>query len=666
MTVSITSPRDPMDLERIFRFLYEVWNNEFERDIPGMDHRKGWVRDELDDWADHLIALSDTGQILGCIRTNFLNRGTPPPQLSDNMAFEKLGTLFGKDKVSFISHLAVAPAHRGSTVVSLLMSHIFRANFEKKVEVATCYCQLTLLSLYCRFGLCPYLPNFRIDVGVRVPLIGCINDRNYFEKTGSPLAMLVPESLNDHGRAAKRLEEHFPKFYDPGLEKIPSRALWAQLAHAPAMEEEQQGFKLFQDIPLESIEQALTLLPRLRLAQGEVLFMKGDREASMGILLSGSMGLGVGDGTNPHFISVIRPGEPFGEINTLTKIRHSTTLVALEPSKVLLLSEQMFERIARKNPDLAIQLYKNIVNILARRMTDANNNLSEILGKNDLGSIRVHRPALYGSGQRVESYSFDTLMDKESEYKRLKIQAKVAQAMELSKLKSIGLANGDTILDLGSGPGITAMLLSHNFPKSRIIGIEPEKELRTRAETLKAEKNLTRCVFLEGTAQAIPLADKSIDFSYARLLFQHIPDPMAALTEMHRVTRKNGIACILDVDDDTIFIHPRVKAWNAVERRVAKAQASYGGDRHVGRKLLAYLLEAGFESVRVDIVPVTTQMLGPKVFFDIVFGFKQQTLKRADDWDEETGQLFISIHDLLQEKGAFASENIFVVHGTAT
>jgi len=49
-----------------------------------------------------------------------------------------------------------------------------------------------------------------------------------------------------------------------------------------------------------------------------------------------------------------------------------------------------------------------------------------------------------------------------------------------------------------------------------------------------------------------------------------------------------------------------------------------------------------------------------------VFGFKQQTLKRAGDWDEETGKLFISIRDLLQEKGAFASENIFVVHGTAT
>ncbi|MCP4119390.1 MAG: GNAT family N-acetyltransferase [Desulfobacteraceae bacterium] len=666
MTVSITSPRDPMDLERMFQFLYEVWNNEYDRDIPGMDHHKRWVRDDLDDWADHLIALSDTGQILGCVRINRLNRGIPSPQLSGNMAFEKLGNLFGRDKVSFLSHLAVAPSHRGSTVVSLLMSHVFRVNFEKRIEVATCYCQLNLVSLYARFGLCPYLANFRVDAGVRVPMIGCVNDRDYLEKTGSPLAKLMLETLNDNGRAAKRLEAHFPRFYDPGLEKIPSKALWAQLAHAPALEEQQDRFKLFQDIPQKSVEQALKLLPRLQLVQGEVLFMKGDREVSMGIVLSGSMGLGVGDGKDPHFISVIRPGEPFGEINILTKIKHSTTLIALERSKVMLLSDQMFERIAKKDSGLAVHLYKNVVNILARRMTDANNNLSEILGKNGQGSIRVRRPALYGPAQPVESYSFDTLMDKESEFKRLKLQAKVAEAMELSKLKSIGLGDGDTILDLGSGPGVTAMLLSRHFPQSRIIGIEPDKNLRTRSEAMKAEKNLNHCVFLEGTAREIPLEDDAVDFSYARLLFQHIPDPMAALKEMHRVTRKNGIACILDVDDDTIFLHPRVRAWEAVENRVAIAQSSFGGDRHVGRKLLAYLLEAGFESVRVDLVPVTTQMLGPKVFFDIVFGFKKQILMRAGDWDEETGRLFDSIRDLLLEKGSFASENIFVVHGTAT
>ena len=83
----------------------------------------------------------------------------------------------------------------------------------------------------------------------------------------------------------------------------------------------------------------------------------------------------------------------------------------------------------------------------------------------------------------------------------------------------------------------------------------------------------------------------------------------------------------------------------------------------MGRKLLAYLEDLEFTSAQVDIVPVTTQMLGPSLFYDIVFGFKQQHLKRYEDWDHETEATFKQLGNVLMKKGAFASENIFVAHG---
>jgi ubiquinone/menaquinone biosynthesis C-methylase UbiE len=231
-------------------------------------------------------------------------------------------------------------------------------------------------------------------------------------------------------------------------------------------------------------------------------------------------------------------------------------------------------------------------------------------------------------------------------------------------LKEIGLRDGDQVLDLGSGPGITSLMLARHFPNSRIIGVEPETRLRIRADALAREQKLDRFEFMEGTAQDIPLPDNAVDFCYARLLFQHIPDPLACLSEMKRVTRSNGVACVLDVDDGTIFIHPHSPEWARIEDRVARAQARFGGDRHVGRKLLGYMQEAGFAEVRVNIVPVTTQMLGGDTFFDIVFGFKQQHLTRANDWDEETGEFFTRIRSRLTQPGSIASENMFVAHAT--
>ncbi len=670
MNITVTTPKENRDRESLFRFLYGIWITEYNRELPGTDHEKKQIKDDLDSWADHFMALDDGGRIVGCIRVNRFSMGRPGEELAGPMGFNDLTYLFGPDRVAFISHLAISLAHRGSTVISLLLAELFRHLIKRDTDVAVCYCRLNLVALYHRLGMRPYLPNFKRNGGMRVPLIGCINDHDYLEQTGSPLHLLLPAQSSDNGRAARLLKEKFVDFYTPDITSIKTRSLWAQLAHATHEREDDRISKLFQGLSQKSFEGILKRLPRIRLSRDEVLQVSQTEEAAMGILVSGALGVGIGDETNPHFIYVIYPGEPFGELLTLTRIRHSTILQSMEESEIVLLPENLFDSFGKKDPPVALHLYKNLLAILARRIAAVHSTLADFLGREEKPDARVHRPALHSAEAvkaatgRVESYHFDTLSDKKQEFDRLTSQAEIAHVLEINALKKIGLNNGDLVLDLGSGPGITTMLLSRHFPDSRIIGVEPEGELRSSALSLARKHNLDRCIFLEGTAQVIPLPDQVIDFSYARLLFQHIPDPMDSLKEMKRVTRPGGIVCVLDVDDGTIFIHPSVLEWQAVEARVASAQARFGGDRHVGRKLLSYLLETGFSHVQVDIVPVTTQMLGPEIFFDIVFGFKQQHLKRLNDWDRETAETFTCIRESLMQTGSFASENIFVAHAT--
>ena len=670
MNITITTPKENRDRESLFRFLYDIWITEFNRELPGTNHEREEIKDDLDLWADHFMALDESGRIVGCVRANRLSRGRTGEELSGSMGFNDLAALFGPDRVAFISHLAISRAHRGSTVISLLLAELFRYLFECNMAVAACYCQLNLVALYHRIGMRPYLPNFKRNGRMRIPLVGCINDRDYLEQTGSPLHFLLPSQRNDKGWAARLLKGQFTDFYAPDISNIKTRSLWAQLAHATPDREEEQVSKLFQDLPQKAFGDMLKRLPRIKLSQDEVLQVNQTAEAAMGILVSGALGVGIGDEINPHFIYVIHPGEPFGEMLILTRVRHSTILQSMENSEIVLLPENLFDWFGKKDPPMALLLYKNLLAILARRMAAVHSALADFLGRGEQSAARVRRPALHAADAvkaatgRVESYHFDTLSDKKMEFDRLTCQAKIAQTMEINALKKIGLSNGDQIMDLGSGPGITTMLLSRHFPDSRIIGVEPEEELRSTALSMAQKQNLDRCVFLEGTAQAIPLPNHVIDFSYARLLFQHIPDPMDSLREMKRVTRPGGIVCVLDVDDGTIFIHPEVPEWSSVEVRVARAQARFGGDRHVGRKLLSYLLKTGFSQVKIDIVPVTTQMLGAETFFDIVFGFKQQHLKRLDDWDRETEEIFTRIRELLMKTDSFASENIFVAHAT--
>ncbi len=670
MNIIVTTPKGDRDKESLFHFLYGIWIGEFNRELPGTNHEKEVIKDDLDSWADHFMALDDEGRIVGCVRANRLSRGQPSSELSEAMGFNDLTALFGSDQVAFISHLAISPAHRGSTVISLLLAELFRTLFEGEMAVAACYCGINRVDLYHRIGMRPYLPNFKQNNRMRVPLIGCINDRDYLEQTGSPLHLLLPDQCNDHGRAARLLKEKFVDFYAPDISIIKIRSLWAQLAHATLDQEGEPVAKLFQGIPQKTFEEIMDRFPRVKLSRDEVLEVNQAQEAAMGILVSGTLGVGVGDETNPHFIYVIHPGESFGELVLLSKVRHSAILKSMEESEIILLPKNLFDWFGKKDPPMALHLYKNLLAILARRMASVHSTLAGLLGREEPSDARVRRPAVYAadaaktSTDREESYHFDTLSDKKGELDRLTCQAQIAHDLEINALKKIGLANGDQILDLGSGPGITTMLLARHFPDSRVIGVEPEEELRTSALSMVRKQNLDRCVFQEGSGQAIPLPDQVIDFAYARLLFQHIPDPMDCLGEMMRVTRPGGIVCVLDVDDGTIFIHPEAPEWEGVEKRVARAQAQFGGDRHVGRKLLSYMQETGFSRVRVDIVPVTTQLLGSKTFFDIVFGFKQQHLKRANDWDTATSQAFTRIRDSLLKPGAFASENMFIAHAT--
>lgn len=676
MNIIVSRPVGDEERQDVYRFLYRIWVQGCGRQLPGTDHTLEWIRDDLDDWADHFVAMDEQGQVVGCVRVNRLSRGRADECLASALGFDPLSSLFDPETIVFISHLAVLPAYRGGTVISLLMADMFSHLLETRVNVAICTCRLGMVSLYHRLGMRPYLPNFDRHGQMQVPLIGCINDREYLSKTGSPLHLILPQDCDDQGWAAGGLKKRFPRFATPSFTRITHRNLWAQLAHASPVETPESSRKLFQDIPEAVLETLLPKLPRVFLSSNEAVQVNTEWEATMGILIDGALGVGVGEVEDPHFIYVIQPGEPFGELITLARIRSATVILALEESEVILLPDHLFDRLGRKDPDTAIQLYKNLLSILARRTAAANTALADHLGKKTGKDTAVHSPARHiarsiqtAVGQtvaRIESYHFDTLSDPEGEFTRLSCQAKIAEVLEFRRLRQIGLTDGDRILDLGSGPGVTSLLLARNFPTSQIFGVEPEAKLRSRAVELTREQASAgrRCRFLEGTAQAIPLDDGSVDFAYARLLFQHIPDPLVCLREMRRVTRPGGIVCILDVDDGTIFIHPEVPGWKAVEARVARAQAGYGGDRHVGRKLLGYFEEVGFAETQVDIVPVSTQMLGPSLFFDIVFGFKQQHLKRYGDWDTETEETFKQLGTALMKKGAFASENIFVAHGT--
>jgi SAM-dependent methyltransferase len=89
---------------------------------------------------------------------------------------------------------------------------------------------------------------------------------------------------------------------------------------------------------------------------------------------------------------------------------------------------------------------------------------------------------------------------------------------------------GRTVLDVGGGPGhFTAAFQARG---ARSLLVEPDlAELRS-GRTRPAAR---------GDGMALPVASGSVDVCFSSNVLEHVPDPLAMLSEMIRVTRPGGV-----------------------------------------------------------------------------------------------------------------------------
>ncbi|MEV0770207.1 class I SAM-dependent methyltransferase [Nocardia salmonicida] len=128
-------------------------------------------------------------------------------------------------------------------------------------------------------------------------------------------------------------------------------------------------------------------------------------------------------------------------------------------------------------------------------------------------------------------------------------------------LEAVAERAGVVVLDLGAGTGkLTGGLLAAGV---EVIAVEPDEEMR--AELVRLHPGVTA---LSGAAEAIPLADGSVDAVLAGQAF-HWFDQARAFPEIARVLRADGVfAAFWNNDDDKV-------EWVAGLRDVARSSASF-------------------------------------------------------------------------------------------
>jgi ubiquinone/menaquinone biosynthesis C-methylase UbiE len=109
-------------------------------------------------------------------------------------------------------------------------------------------------------------------------------------------------------------------------------------------------------------------------------------------------------------------------------------------------------------------------------------------------------------------------------------------------------AGARRILDLGCGTGAMAIALARDLPAAKVIGIDGDPAVLRRARA-KAAKVGVELELHEALADAIPLADESVDCVVSTLVFHHLPADVKrrALIEARRVLVPGGRLLICDI-----------------------------------------------------------------------------------------------------------------------
>jgi SAM-dependent methyltransferase len=215
----------------------------------------------------------------------------------------------------------------------------------------------------------------------------------------------------------------------------------------------------------------------------------------------------------------------------------------------------------------------------------------------------------------------------DEEIERLGLQHRVWRPRTTDAWQRAGFTVGQTLLDIGCGPGYATLDLADIVgPSGRVVAIDRSRRFLDHLESERVRRGLRHVETVEMDLDDARLPERlpmTADGAWGRWVFAFVQDPRALLERVAAALKPGGRLVIYEYFDySTWKLAPRSAAHELFVRKVVETWRATGGETEIGLSIPAWLHDIGFtlNSTRslIDIIgPEHYIWQWPKAFIDV-------------------------------------------------
>ena len=212
----------------------------------------------------------------------------------------------------------------------------------------------------------------------------------------------------------------------------------------------------------------------------------------------------------------------------------------------------------------------------------------------------------------------------DDEIARLALQHRVWRPRALDAWRRAGFTVGQTVLDIGCGPGHAALDLAEIVgPRGRVLAFDRSRRFLDALSAAQRQRGLANISTFELDLDEEPLPAAGADAAWSRWVFAFMKRPRALLERVAGALRPGGTLVLHEyLHYATWRMTPRSAEFEEFVRTVIERWRASGGEPDVGLDLPRWLEELGFDlrslTPIIDIVPASSFVWQwPRTFVDV-------------------------------------------------